>query len=116
MCVYVLGSYKHNVDNLPCAITSVNNLLNAECELHNDMVINYQVTARLAEASEVQKLHSNQSMDLHTPVTLQVERDGLYQVTILAIVENSGLLDSTVVYSQRVMVDSMSSTESTPGN
>ena len=107
----------HDMDNLPCVITNVNDLLIAECKLHNnDMVINYQVTARLGEASEVQKLYSNQSINPYTPMIVEVERDGLYQVTILAIVENRGLLDSIVIYSQWVMVDSMSSTESTPGN
>ena len=44
--------------------------------------------------SEAQKLYVNQSMDPHTPVTVEVERDGLYQVTIFPIREGRGILNS----------------------
>ena len=106
-----------NTDNVSCAITSVSDLLVAECGLHNNnnnnnMVINYQMTARLDQTNKVQKLYSNQSLDPSTPVTLQVERDGLYLVTILAIIQSRGILDSMVVGSYQVMVDSLASTES----
>ena len=50
--------------------------------------------AQLSNASEAQKLYVNQSMDPHTPVTVEVERDGLHQVTIFPIREGRGILDS----------------------
>ena len=34
-------------------------------------------------------------MDLHTPVTVQVERDGEYRVSIFAISEGMGMLGPT---------------------
>ena len=49
---------------------------------------------QLSNANEVQKLYVNQSMDPHTPVTVEVERDGLYLVTIFPIREGRGILDS----------------------
>ena len=48
--------------------------------------------------SEVHKLHVNQSMDLHTQVTVPVERDGEYQVSIFAIRKGMGILASTMPY------------------
>ena len=45
--------------------------------------------------SEVHKLYVNQSMDLHTPVTVPVERDGEYQVSIFVIREGMGILGPT---------------------
>ena len=54
----------------------------------------FQVIARLSDASEAQKLYVNQSMDPHTQVTVEVERDGLHQVTIFPIREGRGILDS----------------------
>ena len=44
-------------------------------------------------------------MDLHTPVTVPVERDGEYQVSIFAIREEMGILGPTgQFYSNFVMV------------
>ena len=43
-------------------------------------------------------------MDLHTPVTVPVERDGEYQVSIFAIREGMGILGSGVGYTELVMV------------
>ena len=66
----------------------------------------YQVIAQLSEPSEVHKLYTNQSTAPLTPVTVLVERDGVYQVTIFAIRGGRGILDSDVMYTQQVMVDS----------
>ena len=60
--------------------------------------------AQLSNASEVQKLYVNQSMAPHTPVTVEVERDGLYQVTIFPIREGRGILESGAVQTQLVAV------------
>ena len=63
-----------------------------------------QVIVQLYNASEVHKLYVNQSMDLHTPVTVPVERDGEYQVSIFAIREGMGILGSTMQYTKIVKV------------
>ena len=59
----------------------------------------------MSEPSEVHKFYTNQSTAPLTPVTVLVERDGLYQVTIFAIRGGRGILDSDVVYTQQVMVE-----------
>ena len=58
-----------------------------------------QIIVQSTDVSEVHKLYVNQSMDLHTPVTVTVERDGEYQVSIFAIREGMGILGSTYSYS-----------------
>ena len=50
--------------------------------------------AQLSDSSEVHKLHVNQSMDLQTPVTVEVEKSGMYHVAIFAIREGTGIVDS----------------------
>ena len=64
----------------------------------------FQVIAQLTNASELQKLYVNQSMDPYTPVTVEVERDGLYQVTIFPMREGRGILDSRVECTEHVLV------------
>ena len=69
--------------------------------------------------SEVHKLYVNQSVDLHTPVTVPVERDGEYQVSIIAIREGMGILESGVGYTQQVMMHTsviMSTTAGQPSH
>ena len=58
-------------------------------------------------------------MDLHTPVTVPVERDGEYQVSIFAIREGMGILGSGMSYIQQVMVQTsviMSTTAGQPSH
>ena len=55
---------------------------------------NYQVIAQLTTASDLQKLYTNESMSPETPVTIPVERDGEYLVSLIAIREGMGILDS----------------------
>ena len=66
------------------------------------------------DINEVHKLYVAQSMDLHTPVTVPVERDGEYQVSIFAIREGMGILGSGVGYTQQVMVHTPSMESTTP--
>ena len=63
-----------------------------------------QVIVQSTNVSEVHKLYVNQSMDLHTPVTVPLERDGGYEVSIFAIREGMGILRSGVGYTEQVMV------------
>ena len=72
---------------------------------------------QLSNANEVQKLYVNQSTDPHTPVTVEVEKDGPYQVTIFPIREGRGILDSNAerlqVIGTTTTVEDVSSTPST---
>ena len=83
-----------------CTLNIVSHLIWAECSHSNTAGI--QVIVRSTNVSEVHKLYVNQSMDLDTPVTVSVERDGEYQVSIIAI--RVGILRSGVGYTQQVMV------------
>ena len=50
----------------------------------------FQMIVQSAHFCEVHKLHVNQSMDFQTPVTVEVEESGVYQVTILGILGSNG--------------------------
>ena len=66
--------------------------------------------AQLSDVREVQKLYVNRSMDL-TPVTITVEGDGEYQVSIFAIRE--GIKIPAYISAVQVVVTAESSTTST---
>ena len=67
-------------------------------------------------ANEVHKLYIAQSKDVDTPVTVPVERDGEYQVSIFAIREGMGILGSSysVGYTEQVMVHTPAMESTTP--
>lgn len=66
------------------------------------MAVGFQVIAQLH--SEVHKLHVNQSTESAGLVTVLVERDGEYQVSIFAIRDGMGILESKVEYTDQIIV------------
>ena len=96
-------------------MTSSAGLILAECTHPNSsFAAGIQVIVQSTNVSEVHKLYVNQSMDLHTPVTVPVERDGEYQVSIFAIREEMGILGSGVGYTEQVMVHTPAMESTTP--
>ena len=89
-----------------CTLTSSSGLIWALCSYpESSFAAGIQVIVQSTNVSEVHKLYVNQSMDLDTPVTVPVERDGEYQVSIFAIREGMGILGPTgQYYSNFVMV------------
>ena len=75
-------------------LDSSNGLISVSMCTDSTNASGFQVIAQLCNANEIQKLYANQSMDPHTPVTVEVERDGLYRVTVFVIREGRGILDS----------------------
>ena len=66
--------------------------------LNSPYAAGIQVIVQSTNVSEVHKLYVNQSMDLHTPVTVPVERDGEYQVSIFVIREGMGIVGSSLQF------------------
>ena len=90
-----------------CTLSFTPGLIWAECcHPNSSFADGIQVIVQSTNVSEVHKLYVNQSIDLHTPVTVPVERDGKYRVSIFAIREGMGILVSTMQY----MMDTISAT------
>ena len=88
-----------------CTVISSSSLISALCNLPNSpFAVGIQVIVQSINVSEVHKLYVNKSIDLDTPVTVSVEPDGDYQVTIFAIRRGIGILESDVGYTEHVMV------------
>ena len=82
-----------------CSITVSSGFILAECfPINSALVTGFQMIAQLNDSSEVHKLHVNQSMDLQTPVTVEVEESGMYQVAVFAIRKRTGIVGSYVGY------------------
>ena len=108
---YCFPSDPSQEEHFTCSFRGSSGLILAECSpINSALVTGFQMIAQLSDSSEVHKLHVNQSMDLQTPVTIEVEEDGMYQVTIFAIREGTGIVSLDV---QAVLVVSDAITDST---
>ena len=70
-----------------CSITVSSCLILAECSPMN--MNGFQMIVQSGHSSEVHKLHVNQSIDFQTPVRVEVEESGVYQVTILENIDSN---------------------------
>ncbi len=64
----------------------------------------------IVHQSNAHRLYVNKTADRQIPASVVVEGKGLYQVTIFAIREGSGIVDSGVEYINLLMVGDVSTT------
>ena len=108
-------SFESQTVTTSCQITTSPGVISAVCTFPSDiMATGFQMIAQLNSSSEVHILHVSQSMGLQTPVTVEVEESGVYQVTILSITE-AGIVGSRVEYAEEIMVGD-TTPSGNPGN
>ena len=110
---------ERSLHSFNCTVNSTSLLIWALCNLPgSSFAAGIQVIVQSTNVSEVHKLYVNQSMDLNTPVAVPVERDGKYHISIFAIREGMGILESTwqydVMTSVATTVQGVVSTSSQP--
>ena len=71
------------------------------------MATGYQVITYL---NTLHKIYTNTTTNCHTQVTVEVEERGLYLVSVLPIIEGSGITGSSVEHSEIAVVDGMDTT------
>ncbi len=65
----------------------------------------FQMMAQLLSSSGMQKLYTDQTANRQIPASVVVEKSGIYQITVLAITAESGVVDSVVEYTESVEVN-----------
>ena len=88
-----------------CTSTVSSGRIIVECTYPSDSTATgFQVIAQLSSFSEVNRLYVNKTTDRQTPVSVLVEENGLYQVTVFAIRGGRGIVGTNVEYMEMVMV------------
>ena len=105
MVILIMTLYLYQLEYFDnCSITVFSGLILAVCSpINSTLVTGFQMIAQSRNSSQVHKLHINQNM---TPVqvTVEVEESGVYQVTIIAMREGTGIVGSYVGYTGHVQV------------
>ena len=82
-----------------CTLDSSSGLVMAECDYDDAAFIDgYLVLAQNNDMSKVRKLYINQTTNVSSPVTILVEESGEYKVSVFPIMEETGILFSSVEY------------------
>ena len=91
-----------------CGIRSISDGILVQCVYpRNSVATGFQVIAQRSNTSEEHILYANKTTDREIPVFIEnVQENGTYQITIFAITENNGILNSTVEYSEAYVIGS----------
>ena len=83
-----------------CSALPSNDSIEVRCEALSDPdAVGFQVIAQHTE--ERRRLYVAKSLDLQTPAVVQLERDGVYQITVLSISQSSGILNSSTEFTKQ---------------
>ena len=83
-----------------CSTSSESYAITVRCEALSDPnAIGFQVIAQ--HTKEARNLYVAESLDLQTPAVVQVESEGIYQITVLSLRQSSGILNSHTEYTSQ---------------
>ena len=94
-----------------CQINTSQSLIIVECSYPVDFqAVGFQVIAQLGMQERVHRLYVNQTMSINTSASVEVEEDGEYQVSILPIMGERGITNSSVEYREIVTIGELPTT------
>lgn len=110
------GSNSHpvnsNIEN--CHVNSSMHHIGVQCTYFiNSVATGFQMIVQLDALDQVNKIYASKTVNCCTSAFVAVEENGLYQVSIIPILDENGITRSDVEYKKIVMVED--STTTIPG-
>ena len=68
------------------------------------MATGYQVITYLNTLDQVHKIYTSTTTNCHTQVTVEVEERGLYLVSVIPLLEGTGIIGSNVEYRDEIVL------------
>ena len=68
---------------------------------------------QLGDPDQVHKLYVNQTRDQQSFVTVEVEENGTYLVSVIPVLERTGIIGSNVEYREEIVLPFISGTDHT---
>lgn len=91
--------------------TSVYHIISAQCSYFKfSAASGFQMIVQLGSGYKIRKLYVNHTVNCHTSVTIEVEESGLYLVSIIPIIQGTGIINATVEYRETVVVGNTTTT------
>ena len=74
------------------------------------METGFQLIVQLAILNQAHKLYVNQTTTGYASTSVKVEESGVYIVSIIPIMEETGIINSDVEHKELILVDSVTTT------
>ena len=98
-----------------CSIETLTLLIRAKCAYSGAMVTGFQVIAQPANfyRSRPGKLYASHTMQCQTSAIVEVEQNGEFLVSVIPVLGETGIVNSSVEYSEVVVVEDLLTTTRT---
>ena len=98
-----------------CSIETLTLLIRAKCAYSGAMVTGFQVIARPADfdRSPLGKLYAGHTLECQTSAIVEVEQNGEFLVSVIPVLGETGIVNSSVEYSEVVVVEDLLTTTRT---
>ena len=101
-----------------CSIDTLPLLIRAKCAYHEDsgaMVTGFQVIAHPTYIDQlaIGKLYANHTMEFQTSAIVEVEQNGVFLVSVIPVLGETGIVNSSVEYSEVVVMEDLLTATST---
>ena len=115
MCAqYIIGTDVHPESILfhlrNCSVETLSLLIRAKCAYPGDsgaMVTGFQVIAQPADFGQLGKLYAGHTLECQTSAIVEVEQNGEFLVSVIPVLGETGIVNSSVEYSEVVVVEDL---------
>ena len=92
-----------------CSVDTLTLLIRAKCAYSGAMVTGFQVIAQSADfdRSRPGKLYASHTMQCQTSAIVEVEQNGEFLVSVIPVLGETGIVNSSVEYSEVVVVEDL---------
>ena len=93
----------HHLEN--CSINISTFTVSTECSYpRNSLASGFLMLVQLGDPDQVHKLYVNQTRDRQRSVTVEVEENGTYLVSVIPVFERIGIIGSNVEYREEIVL------------
>ena len=99
-----------------CSVDTLPLLIRAKCVYHRDsgaIVTGFQVIAQPVGFSRLGKLYANYISEGQTSIVVEVEQNGEFLVSVIPVLGETGIVNSSVEYAEVVVVEDLLTATST---
>ena len=93
-----------------CSVETLSLLIRAKCAYPRDsgaMISGFQVIAQPADFGRLGKLYAGHTLECQTSAIVEVEQNGEFLVSVIPVLRETGIVHSSVEYSEVVVVEDL---------
>ena len=93
-----------------CSVETLSLLIRVKCAYPGDsgaIVTGFQVIAQPADFDQLGSLYAGHTLECQTSAIVEVEQNGVFLMSVIPVLEETGIVNSSVEYSEVVVVEDL---------